>query len=147
MAKWTKVGADVVVGGIAGTVDQVVQNMDEKRALDERAAGTLAANKKLPLMKQAGTYLNYGVPLLAIIASAMDWVRGDTQTRLVTIGGQLAGRKATHQFTTGAASATPAAAYTAWARQAAAAREAAERAAAAGRTYQPEFSNTGSQAW
>ena len=139
MANWAKVGVDVVGGGVAGVADQLAQNFDEKRAMDERAAGTLAADKKLSLLKQAGTYLNYGVPILAIVASAMGWVRGENETRLATIGGQLAGRKATHTLTTGSKSATPSAAYTAWQRRAA--------AEAAKRTYQPEFSAAGSNLW
>ncbi len=131
MTNWTKVGLDLGVGGVAGVVDQLAQNSDEKRALAERVAGTLAANKKMPLMKQYGTYINYGVPLLAVVGVAMDMVKGDMATRLVTAGGQLAGRKATHQFTTGATSATPSAAYTQWARQAAAAAAAARGPAGA----------------
>jgi hypothetical protein len=134
---WTKVAVDVGTGGVAGVADQLVQNLDENRALAERATGALAADKKLPIMKQYGTYLNYGAPLLAVIASAMGWIRGDMETRLVTAGGQLAGRKATHHFTTGATSKSPSAAYTAWARQAAAA-EAARRGGAT-RTYEGEF--------
>jgi len=119
MANWTKVGTDLGIGAVAGVVDQLAQNSDEKRAMAMRAAGTLAADKKMPLMKQYGTYINYGVPLLAVVAVATNMVRGEMETRLVTIGGQLAGRKATHQFTTGSTSATPSAAYTAWQRQAA----------------------------
>ncbi|MDP2729124.1 MAG: hypothetical protein Q8O55_01420 [Dehalococcoidales bacterium] len=131
MSDWFKVGAGAVTGAVAGVADQVVQNMDEKRALDERAAGRLAVDKKLPLMQQFGTYLNYGVPILTVLASAMGWVKGDVETRLVTAAGQLAGRKATHQLTTGAKSNTPSAAYTAWNR--------AEVARQAGRSAQPEF--------
>ena len=124
MSEWIKKGIDLGGGAVAGVVDQLTQNRDEQQALKERTAGTLAADKKLPVMKQFGTYLNYGVPIVAILASAMGWVRGDNETRLVTIGGQLAGRKATHQFTTGSKSSTPSAAYTAWQRAQAAANAA-----------------------
>lgn len=127
MAEWQKIGIDLGVGAIAGGVDQWIQNADEKRGLDARAAGTLAADKKLPVMKQYGTYLNYGVPILAVVATAMGWLKGDMATRLVTAGGQLAGRKLTHQFTTGAGSNVPSAAYTAWQRT------------RAQRSYDPEF--------
>lgn len=120
MTNWTKVGTDLGVGAVAGVVDQLAQNSDEKRAMAERAAGKLAADKKMPLMKQYGTYINYGLPLLAVVAVATGMVReGEMTTRLLTAGGQLAGRKATHQFTTGSTSSTPSAAYTAWQRQAA----------------------------
>jgi hypothetical protein len=108
--------------------------MDEKRGIDARALpptdpGYLAPTKKLPVSKQFGTYFNYGVPVLALLAVGMGWLKGDMATRLVTAGGQLAGRKLTHQITTGAGSDTPSAArtaaYTAWQRQKAA--EAAQR--------------------
>ncbi len=143
MAEWTKIGADALVGGGAGVADQLVQNWDEARALAERASGVLPANKKLPVMKQVGTYLNYGVPILALIGVATGVLKGDMVTRVVTAAGQLAARKGTHQLTTSSTSPTPSAAYTAWQRQAAA--EASQRTAT--RTYQPEFSATGAQAW
>jgi len=121
MTEWTKVGVDFVVGGALGAGDQLLQNQDEKRGLEARAAGTLAAGKKLPIMGQIGTYYNYGLPIVAILATAMGWVKGDMATRLVTAGAQLAGRKGVHQMTTGANSPTPSAAYTAWQRAQAAA--------------------------
>lgn len=129
MAEWIKVGTDLVVGGVAGGVDQWVQNYDEKRGLDARALpstdpGYLASDKKLPVMKQFGTYYNYGIPILGVIAVGMNWLKGDWATRALTIGGQLAGRKLTHQFTTGAGSNVPSAAYTAWQRQRAMGNEA-----------------------
>lgn len=137
MAAWSKLGTDVVVGGVIGAADQLIENQDEKRGLEARAAGTLAPDKKLPIMGRISTYYNYGVPLLALVASLMGWVRDDMETRFVTAGAQLAGRKVTHTMTTGPNSVTPSAAYSAWQRQASAAREAAARAAT--RTYQPEF--------
>jgi hypothetical protein len=133
MTNWTKVLSDMGIGGLAGSADQLAQNSDEKRALNQRAAGKLAADKKLPIMQQYGTYINYGVPLLAIVGVATGMVKGDMATRVATMGGQLAGRKATHQFTTGATSATPSAAYTQWARQAAMASAARGPAGTAGR--------------
>ena len=149
MADWKKIGVSVAVGAVAGGVDQWIQNADEKRGIDARAAGKITATQKLPVMKQFGTYYNYGVPILAILATAMNWVKGDMATSLVTAGAQLAGRKAVHTFTTGAGSNVPSAAYTEFARQSAArsaAAMAAARAAGANpatRTYEEEFSGAG----
>ena len=131
MTEWVKVGVDLGTGAAAGVGDQLIQNWDERRALAARTAGTLAADKKLPIMKQAGTYLNFGVPILGVVGVATNFVKGDWATRLVTIGGQLAGRKVTHQLTTGAGSSTPTAAYTKWER-AKAAQEAAKAGGGAG---------------
>lgn len=86
MINWMKTGTDVVVGGAAGIGDQLVQNADDKRP----EAG---------LMSQYGTYYNYGIPILAILGTAFNFLRGDMATRFVTAGAQLAGRKATHRFT------------------------------------------------
>lgn len=90
MVEWVKVGTDVVTGGAIGAVDQLVQNADDKR---------IAEKPDLGMMAQYGTYLNYGVPILAILGTAMGWLRGDWATRVVTAGAQLAGRKVTHRFT------------------------------------------------
>lgn len=137
MADWMKVGTDVVTGGVAGALDQVIQNQDEKRGLEARAAGTITADQKLPIMKQYGTYYNYGVPLLTVFGIGMNMVRGDWATRLATVGGQLTGRKVTHQVTTKSTSPYPSAAYSSWQR-AAEARKAAQ-------TTQPEFAGPGNR--
>jgi hypothetical protein len=139
VADWKKLGVDVVVGGAAGVADQLIQNYDEKRGIAYRAAGTLGPTEKVPFFKQFGTYYNYGLPLLGVIGVATGFVKGDWATRVATISGQLAGRKATHQFTTGANSPTPSAAYQGWQREAAM-KAARERAA---RTYEPEFKGVG----
>lgn len=83
---WVKVGTDVAVGGIVGAADQFVQNADDKRG----AVG---------MMSRYGTYLNYGVPILGILGTAMGWLRGEWATRVVLSGSQLAGRKVVHRFT------------------------------------------------
>lgn len=134
MSDWMKLSTDVGTGLLVGAGDQLIQNQDEKRALAERAAGTLPADKKLPVMKQYGTLFNYGVPLVIVGAIAMNALRGDWATRLATAAGQLAGRKVTHQFTTKSTSPYPSAAYTQWQRE-----KAMERAAHAARSYQPEM--------
>ncbi len=130
MVEWVKVGMDVGVGAVAGVGDQLIQNQDDNR---EATAG-----EKLAIMKQYGTYFNYGVPLAAIFATAFGWVKGDMATRLVTAGAQLAGRKVTHEMTHKAV-ATPVASWSQWRRNPeaeaqarAAAMEAAGRSARSG---------------
>jgi len=109
MGKWTSVGIDLGVGAAGGVVDQLIQNSDEKRGIDMAVTDPtkLDANGKLPIMKQYGTYYNYGVPIVGVLGVAFNLVRGEWATRLLTIGGQLAGRKVTHQLTTKATSSTP----------------------------------------
>lgn len=118
MADWMKVGTDFGVGAIGGVIDQVVQNADNKREKDARAlpttdAGYLAPDKKqLPMIKQVGTYVDYGVALLSVVGAGMGLVKGDMATRLVTVGGAMAGRKLTGQVT----AKEPAKRYTVWER-------------------------------
>ncbi|MBA7466248.1 hypothetical protein ES707_01425 [subsurface metagenome] len=124
MTDWVKVGTDVVVGGGVGAVDQLLQNQDDKRA-------AAAPNGKLSVLKQYGTYYNYGVPLLSVLGVAFGFLRGDWATRAVVAGSQLAGRKVTKQVTKKAP-----AAYSSWqsnpAAKAAAAAEARRRAMGGG---------------
>ena len=94
MANWVKVGTDVVVGGAAGAVDQLIQNQDDKRMV-----AAVANGKKLNAFAQYGTYFNYGLPLLAVIGVGSGMLRGDWATRAGVIAGQLAGRKAVHAAT------------------------------------------------
>lgn len=91
MVEWVKVGTNVVVGGAAGAIDQVLQNQDQKREEEK--------GEKLAIMSQYGTYYNYGVPILAIIGAAFGFLKGDWATRLITAGSTLAGRKATWHIT------------------------------------------------
>lgn len=90
-SKWVKAGIDGGVGAVAGVADQVIQNWDEKRESE--------AHAKLSIWKQAGTWLNYGVPVLSMLMLAFMGMPGDWGTRMMTVGGQLAGRKATWQYT------------------------------------------------
>ncbi len=92
--EWVKVVSDVGTGGVVGAADQLLQNQDDKRE-----AEALAAGQKLGAMKRFGTYFNYGVPIVAILGSAMGWLKGDWATRLTTAGSQLAGREITHTVT------------------------------------------------
>ena len=121
-AEWIKVGADVLVGGGLGAVDQLIQNKDEQREAEK--------GEKLPVFQRAGTYFNYGIPILAILATAVGHLKGDWATRFVTAGSMLASRKITYQAT------KKPAAWTAWSRdrqleaQRKAALEAAKRGGA-----------------
>lgn len=118
MTEWMKVGTDIAVGGFAGAIDQVVQNIDDTREKTARGLastdpGYLSPDKKaMPMLKQIGTYVDYGVPLLGIGMVAMGVVKGDMATRLLAAGGQMAGRKITHQVT----AKVPAKRYTVWER-------------------------------
>lgn len=87
---WTPVAMDVGVGGVAGVADQFVQNWDAKRKREEPA---------LSLWKEGGTYLNYGVPILAVLGMALGFIREPWASRAILAGSQLAGRKATYAMT------------------------------------------------
>lgn len=100
MAEWMKVGTDVVVGGGAGAIDQLLQNQDNKR---------MAEKPGLSMMSQYGTYYNYGVPILAILGSAFGFLKGTWATRFIVAGSQLAGRKVALKVTKGGA-----VSYTRW---------------------------------
>jgi hypothetical protein len=93
-ADWMNTGIDVVVGGGAGAIDQVIQNQDETRRREDEAAG-----KEFSMWKAYGTYFNYGIPILAILGVAFDFLKGDWATRAVVAGSQLAGRKVTYTMT------------------------------------------------
>ena len=90
MTNFVKVGSDVGVGAAAGVIDQLAQNWDNKR---EEESG-----EKLTVFKQAGTYVNYGVPLaaLALTVFGMD---NEWTSRALIAGSTMAGRKATYQMT------------------------------------------------
>jgi hypothetical protein len=92
--QWKTIATDMVIGGVAGVADQFVQNEDDKRRA-ARKAGGLA----FPIMSEFGTYLNYGVPLVTIIAGAAGYLRGENLTKACVIGGQMAGRKGMYSFT------------------------------------------------
>ncbi len=138
MVEWTKIGTDVMVGGVAGVVDQVAQNQDNKREDDQHKAGTLKATEKLPIMKRFGTYVNYGVPLLSLFGIGLGYLKGEMATRLATISGQLAAREVTHTMTTKVRP-IPAAAWNVWERSPAG----APAPQPAPRSYEPEFKGSG----
>lgn len=88
--EWVKVGTDVVIGGGAGVVDQLVSDYDKRRAEELQV-------DRLAMLKQFGTYYNFGVPILSILGVAFGVLKGDMATRLVSVGSVLAGRKGTEQ--------------------------------------------------
>ena len=94
MAQWTEIGKSGLTGAVAGAVDQIVINQDEKSKRTEAAAG-----KTLSIWRQISTYYNYMLPLGIVVACAADAVKGAWADRLVTVAGQLAGRKAIAQVT------------------------------------------------
>jgi hypothetical protein len=91
MANWKKIGTDLGTGAVFGIADQMIKKVDADRA----------ATKGVPQLKwsqRVGTYVNYGVPLLAVGAVVMNKLNGDWATRVLTAGGQLAGREGSHAF-------------------------------------------------
>lgn len=96
MADWMKLATNVGFGAAVGAVDQIVQNKDDDRAA-ERFAQVPA--DKLDLMSQYGTYFNYGVPVLAILADVMGWLPRNWEEKILVSASQLAGRRITWRYT------------------------------------------------
>jgi hypothetical protein len=93
---WMKTGEDLGVGAVVGALDQWVQNKDDDRA---KTKFTESPPGSLSMQSQYGTYLNFGLPILDVVAVAMGWLKGDWASRMTTISGQLVGRKIVHKFT------------------------------------------------
>ncbi len=129
MAQWSEIGKSGATGLVAGMGDQLITNQDEKKKREAAAAGTTVS-----LFKQIGTYYNYVLPIGIVVACAANAVRGAWADRLVTVAGQLVGRKVTAQVTK-AEQSLPWRAYPA--RTAPAPRATPP----APRTYQDEFTN------
>jgi hypothetical protein len=113
---WMRFGIDFGLGAAGGVVDQIVQNVDEKREAD--------AHAKTAVMKQIGTYVNYGLPLLNVVGVATGFLKGDWATRTTVMTAQLAGRKATWQISKRNRVVT----YGVWTREDAALQKAAQEA-------------------
>jgi hypothetical protein len=92
---WVKMGEDLGVGLVAGAADQFVQNKDDDRA---KAKSTETPVGELAMQSQYSTYLNFGLPILDVVAVAMGWLKGEWATRMTTVSGQLVGRKLVHKF-------------------------------------------------
>lgn len=96
MSDWMKIGTSVGLGAAVGAVDQYVQSKDTDRAV---ARSKEPGGAKLDLMSQYGTYLNYGVPLLAIVADVMGWLPKNWEEKILVSSGQLAGRHLAFRYT------------------------------------------------
>lgn len=92
-ADWMKMGTGVGIGALVGAVDQYVQTMDNNRAAKK------TATDKLDVMSQYGTYLNYGVPILAIVADVMGFLPKNWEEKVLISAGQLAGRRLAFRYT------------------------------------------------
>lgn len=123
MSDWKAIGTSLGTGAVAGVLDQVLMNQDEKKKREAAAGG-----ESLSIFKQMGTYYNYVLPMGIVVAAAAGAIKGAWLDRLVTIAGQLAGRKGTAQVTKAAQSA-PWKSYT----------PPTPRTPPTKRTYQPEF--------
>lgn len=100
MAQWREIGKSLAIGAVAGAVDQVLTNRDEKAKREAAASG-----KPISMFKQVGFYYNYILPAGLVIACAADMLKGPMADRLITVAGQLAARKATAQITSATQSA------------------------------------------
>lgn len=89
---WNKVILDVGVGGGAGVVSKLVEDWDAERA---RQGGAKTA------LSEIGTYVDYGLPIAGILGSWAGFIRGDMETRVITAGSVLAGRRATGKLKKG----------------------------------------------
>jgi len=87
MAVWAKMATDVATGVGVGAISAGAELLDKRREAKAR--------KKLGFFAKASTYVDYGLPLLGVIGSAIGLFKGDWQTRALTIAGVLAGRRAT----------------------------------------------------
>lgn len=90
----------------------------------EDAKRAAAAGAPIPVAQQYGTWYHYGVPVASILLTAFGVLKGDWATRLLSIGGVLAGRKMPEQIEAASAPAG----YSRWSREGEAKRAAAEAA-------------------
>ena len=80
---WKETGIDLGVGAVAGVADQVVQNWDDKREAN--------AHAKLPFFKQAGSYVNFLLPVVNLGLVAAGMVKG--QVGSANHGSQCSARR------------------------------------------------------
>ena len=97
-ANWNRVAKDMGTGLVAGGVDSYLQEQTDKQNMEFNAKPA-NAGKQLSIMKQYSTYYNYGLPIVAVVAEAMGWLRDPVwQIRAMTAAGGLVGRKAGSQL-------------------------------------------------
>jgi len=111
------IGASTATGVGLGLGEYFVDKEDAKRAA--------AAGAPIPVVQQYGTWYSYGIPLVSILLTATRVLKGDWATRLLSVGGVLAGRKIPAQI-----EGPVAAGYSKWSRGGEAKRAAAEAARA-----------------
>ena len=98
LAKFKKVSTYVGagIGGLSGVLDNVAANHDAKAITDEVATG-----KKLNMLKQWGTYVNYIVPAVEILAVGyMDRMPDGLGEVMIATSTQLLASKAMRNMTT-----------------------------------------------
>jgi len=110
-----KIGASTAVGAGLGVGEYFIDKEDAKRAV--------AAGGALPVVQQYGTWYSYGIPLVSILLTATGVLKGDWATRLLAVGGTLAGRKLPAQI-----EGPVVAGYSKWNRESEAKRAASEAA-------------------
>lgn len=114
------IGASAGTGGGLGLGEYFIDKEDAKRAV--------AAGGPIPVVQQYGTWYSYGIPVVSILLTAFGVLKGDWATRLLAVGGTLAGRKIPAQI-----EAPAAVGYSRWNRENEARRAAAEAARARAR--------------
>ena len=87
MPNWQKVAMDLGTGAVGGVASKLAEDWDMDR---EVKAGT-----KLEFFSRAETFVDYGIGILGIVGSFAGFLRGDWETRVLTMGGTLAGRRGT----------------------------------------------------
>jgi hypothetical protein len=102
MNKWVEEGAGLGVGLVGGVLDRVAANKDAK---DKAAFAAVPANagKTYPAIKQWGTWINYALPAVEVLAAGVMAYKKTTpdfwDAVLVTQAGGLFGGKMTANMT------------------------------------------------
>jgi hypothetical protein len=91
---FTKVGVPFGVGALGGVVDHFGSMQDAKNIQTAKAAG-----KEQSVFSQYGTYINYLVPAVEVVAAAAGWVKDEHAAMLATQAGALAGSKIIRNMT------------------------------------------------